>query len=520
MKQKKTMPRALSLVLALLLLLSLTALFAGCSGGATKVDRTYKEGETAEDYFARLLALGSKDTGRNAREEFVAASRGYNMSAEGFDKNADAPDLGVVDLAGAKAALALVAPEDAYSLGNFNAFQEALTAEQVDVIVTKMASEVDLAKTTGFSMILVWIGKFLQILTNITGHNYVGGLLVFAVIVELLLLPFAIKQQKNSQKQAKLRPKEMAIRKKYAGRNDQKSMQAMQQDIQKLYQDEGFNPMGGCLPLLIQMPIVIVLYNIVVDPLRYVLGKAVGLTSALSTYCTTARAAGGLGIALGDRRGSIELLSKVKDNLGGFADFRYFSNAGAAAAELEGVAVPDFSLFGIPGTNMGEIPSITNPSWLWLIPVLTFVFYFFSMKLNRKFMYQPMAQDPQVGCSNNMMDVTMPLMSVYIAFIVPAALGIYWMFKSVLSTLKQFIIHKTMPLPACTEEDIKNAEKELKGKYKPAPKPAGTRTTTDGRQIRSLHYIDEDDYDELPEVKKQNNTKKTTGGIEPPEIKD
>jgi YidC/Oxa1 family membrane protein insertase len=114
------------------------------------------------------------------------------------------------------------------------------------------------------------------------------------------------------------------------------------------------------------------------------------------------------------------------------------------------------------------------------------------MKLNRKFSYQPAMQDPQMGCSNNMMDITMPLMSVYITFITPAAIGIYWIFKCIIGVLKQFVLHKLMPLPTFTEEDYKRAEKELKGKarstvYQEAPQNRGP--------ARSLHHIDDDEYD-------------------------
>ena len=100
-----------------------------------------------------------------------------------------------------------------------------------------------------------------------------------------------------------------------------------------------------------------------------------------------------------------------------------------------------------------------------------------------------------MGCSNKMMDFTMPLMSVYISFIVPAAVGIYWIFKSVISTLKQFILHKAMPIPAISEEEYKAAERELKGKTKaPSNRPAGApRTNANGTPVRSLHHIDDDD---------------------------
>ena len=115
-------------------------------------------------------------------------------------------------------------------------------------------------------------GYLLKFLNFIVGNHYILALLLFAILVEILLLPFGIKQQKNSIKQAKLRPKEMAIRKKYAGRDDNPTKQKMSMEIQELYQKEGYNPMGGCLPLLIQLPIIIALYNIVMNPLKYICG--------------------------------------------------------------------------------------------------------------------------------------------------------------------------------------------------------------------------------------------------------
>ena len=113
------------------------------------------------------------------------------------------------------------------------------------------------------------------------------------------------------------------------------------------------------------------------------------------------------------------------------------------------------------------------------------------------------ANDKQQGCSNNIMDFTMPLMSVYITFIVPGAIGVYWMFKSILSTLKQFVMSRIIPLPKFTEEDFKAAEKELKGKK--TTEKAATRDPN-APKPRSLHYIDAEDEEPAPApVKKQEN---------------
>lgn len=502
MKVKKTLRNVMLITLSLLML---AVLFSSCATQKPpEVDYLREEGVSAPDYYAKVLAQNAK-----AREMFVAASRGYNMSAEGFnDDELPAVTLetpGVVEvvrgestvlvnLEGAKAALASMTPSDDATKAKYQNYCAELTAEMIPEVVEKMRTVVELeAKNGPIDTLLVWIGKFLQVLTKITGGFYVFALFIFAIIIEIVMLPFGIRQQKKSIEQAKLRPKEMAIRKKYAGRDDAVTRQKMQAELQKMYQEAGVNPMSGCLPLLLQMPIILALYNIVIDPLRYVMGFSTGFSQALSTYATTARAAGGLGMEIGSSaRGTIELLSQFGGTAPeGLKNFLYFSNGADCFQRIaENSTVPNFNLFGL---NLGLIPGFHQPWALLVVPVLTFVVYFFSMKLNRKFSYQPAVTDQQTGCSNNMMDIGMPLMSVYISFIVPAAVGVYWIFKSILGTAKQFALHKMMPMPVFTEEDYKAAERELKGKK---GKQTAERAPSE-RPVRSLHHIDDED-DELP----------------------
>ena len=122
-----------------------------------------------------------------------------------------------------------------------------------------------------WDIINIPLGWIISISYSLT-HNYAVALFLFALILQIILFPLGIKQQKNSVKQASLRPKEMAIRKKYAGRTDKPTQQKLNQEIMELYQRENFNPMGGCLPLLIQLPILWSLYNVVVSPLKYICG--------------------------------------------------------------------------------------------------------------------------------------------------------------------------------------------------------------------------------------------------------
>lgn len=349
-----------------------------------------------------------------------------------------------------------------------------------------------------WDIINIPFGYVIRFCSMITGNQYILALLVFAVVLEIVLLPFGIKQQKNSIKQAKLRPKEMAIRKKYAGRDDNPTKQKMSQEIQELYQKEGYNPMGGCLPLLIQFPVLIALYNIIKDPLKYICQFSDSTISQISTvvsaYDPEYKFVSG---------NTIDLLGKMKE-----MGWEYFS-------EVEGLTLdafnnlPNLKIFNfidlkdtpdlLASFNFsGEGFFLTQSAILLLVPILTFLAYFFSMKMTRKLTYQPEVTDKAMGCSNTMMDFMMPVMSVFITFGVPAAIGVYWIFKSLLGVLKQYILKKVMPLPTFTEEEMKAAEKEINAKTEKVSK-----TNKSGKVVRSLHYIDDEDYADTAERGKQ-----------------
>ena len=364
-----------------------------------------------------------------------------------------------------------------------------------------------------FDTILGWIGSFLGWLDSITG-NYVWALFIFAIIVEIILLPFAIKQQQNSIKQAKLRPKEMAIRNKYKGRNDRQTQMKVSEEIQAMYQKEHFSPFQGCLQLFIQMPVILALYQVVINPLQHVLHVSKEAITAMQTYVTAAVEEGGLGLTVNSQRGTIELISIIKekgidffsgivgyvDSVGSLKEFGISGQEAYDAFASVADRMPDFNFFGI---NLAETPTVENPSVLWLIPVLTFLAYFGSMKINRKFTYQPTTgnpeQDAQTGCSNKTMDIMMPMMSVWISFIVPSAIGVYWIFKSILGTVKQIAMAKVMPIPEISEEEYKAAEKEYGGKAEKKQQKGNANPEATKHNPNSLFHQDDADY--VPPVK-------------------
>ncbi len=322
--------------------------------------------------------------------------------------------------------------------------------------------------------------------------NYVVTLFLFAIVMKLVLLPMGIKQQKNQIKQAALRPKEMAIRKKYAGRTDKATQQKMQQDIMDLYQRENFNPMGGCLPLLLQMAIVLILYNIIRNPLTYICGLSADTVAEV-----------------------VEAIKAVVPDYKGVDELAHISAISANGLQnipaLQGVTLPNFNFFGL---DLSATPQFTSFNWLLIVPVLVFISQYGTMKLSRKFTYQP-EQQGDAAKSMALMDITMPLMSVWFSFMLPAILGVYWVMQSILSLVQTIILSKTMPLPRFTEEDYKKAEKELKGK---SVKTVSSSGDGSGKKVRSLHHIDDDD--DIPAVPPAKEEPKKDSVIEPAPIKE
>ena len=507
--------KIISFALILMTLIALVFSLSACTAGKEEISAR-KSGESVEDFVARVLT-----TDINYQIRFVAASNGYDITNKDFvDSN---EDLGA-NLEYAKDVLNDVFDnvtfEEKTDRDDFEKFVDTLTEESIDAVIAseKFKTEYDLETSTSFpSILLVWIGKFLGLITSIVGDYYVLAILIFAIIVEVVMLPMAVKQQKNSIGMAKLRPAMARIEKKYAGRTDQVTMRKKQQEIMELQQKSGYSPFAGCLPLIIQLIIVgFILYPIIQNPLRYVLNESTDFSNALLTYATAPQAAGGLGLDI-SAGNVMELLSSLNaNNITGVMDFELFANGEEILKEYASLSIPHFSAFGI---NLGRMPAFTNI--LILVPLFNVVGQWFTMRLTRKWTgmgYNMAGADGQDKASVKMMDIIPLLITVFILFKVPAMIGIYWFFRSLVSLGKQFIMQKVMPVPKYTAEEIKEMEKAAKERQK-----AQKEALKQQPKVRSLHYIDADDYDELPEAKNSpqvSDTNKKFGGGSAPEIKD
>ncbi|MBQ7387100.1 MAG: YidC/Oxa1 family membrane protein insertase [Clostridia bacterium] len=347
-----------------------------------------------------------------------------------------------------------------------------------------------------------FIGSMLSWFSSLFGGSYALALLLYALLFKILFLPFSIKQQKNQIKMARLQPQIELIKAKYAGRNDQPTMQKMQQEIMEFQQKEGYSPFSGCLPMLLQLPIIMFLYSIIRNPLSYICKLEDGTVQAIHQLVTGAES-----LAEFKSIDQINLISKIE----AFGD-----RTAVEALGLDFSTLPSFKLFGL---DLAATPSITNISLLVLIPIIAAVLTWLSMFLTRKWNGNTNpAGDAQANASMKMMDLMMPAMTLFIAFGFSGMLGLYWIYQSALGILQSYILSKAMPLLKYSEEELKEmrraqkaAEKAQKNALKGQPK------------YRSLHYIDEEDYEELPELKTNKNDKgdkKAPGGMEIPDIKD
>ncbi|MBE6656249.1 MAG: YidC/Oxa1 family membrane protein insertase [Ruminococcaceae bacterium] len=326
-----------------------------------------------------------------------------------------------------------------------------------------------------FIQIISWPFAKLLWLFNFTG-SYAVALLLFAIVVKIVLLPMSIKQQKTQIKGAKLRPKMAAIEKKYAGRTDQKTLQKKQQEMMALQQEEGYSPLSGCLPLLIQLPIIIILYNIIQNPLTNILGfNDAFISTNIHPF-----------IPVEAHETQLKTLAAIFEpaNAAGVAQI--------APDILEKLQSINLNFFGL---NMGVVPTVSW-SWYLLIPIFTALSSYASMKISRKLMGQNpamQAQSPETRTSGIIMDLMMPLMSLWFAFKLPALLGLYWIYQSILGVVQQFILSKAMPLPTYTEDEIRailKAEKEKANANRAAMRQGNYSS-------KSLHHIDDDDDDDI-----------------------
>jgi len=269
------------------------------------------------------------------------------------------------------------------------------------------------------------MGYIIKVLYDVT-LNYGIAIILFTIVIKLLTLPLTIKQQKSLIETQKMQPEVNRIQKKYKDMNEalekklknkkiseekyqeeiRKNNENLNMEVAKLYKEMNVNPFSGCLLLLIQFPIIIAMFYVIQQPITYMF-----------------------------RGQNIELPSMYAENT--YGQVYYIANER-----------PDLLNMNFLGLEMGQVPSnnMANPI-LWIIPVLAGVTTFLSSKISsaqQKKNQGSSEENQQVEAMNKNMMTFFPIMSTYIAFIVPLGMGLYWLVNNIVTMVIQFLVNKSL----------------------------------------------------------------------------
>lgn len=293
-----------------------------------------------------------------------------------------------------------------------------------------------------------WLVRLFYDLTN----SYGVALILFTLVIKLIMLPFQMKSKKSMMRMSRVSGQMQDLQKRYA-----KNQAKFQEEMQKLYEEEGVNPMSGCLWSFLPLPILMALYSIIRQPITHF------MMLSKDVLQTVVQSVADAGVDLTN----IVMMDKVtgapalKDGLYQMAAYGQI-NLVKAVQEM-GLSTPDgwFNVnYKFLGLDLTATPweYIKSFTFTWavigviLIPILAGLSQFVFSKLTMK--TQPQA-DAAGGASMKSMMYMMPLFSVYITFIMPAALGVYWIAQSVFSLIQEAILNKTFSAKLSEEEEAR-----------------------------------------------------------------
>ncbi len=260
---------------------------------------------------------------------------------------------------------------------------------------------------------LGWVMKFIYSFIQ----NYGLSIVVFTILVKLLMLPMAVKQQKSSAKMAIVQPQMIELQKKYAN-----NQQKLSEELTALYAREGYNPTSGCLPLFIQFPIIMGLYDVIYKPMTHVLGIGKDLVAQATEIATS------LGM-LPEKVYSAEpyIITAVQK------DPSAFSALGSDI--VNEIQTLDLNFLGI---NLGDTPTMAL-NLLLLIPLLSFASSMLMTLMSMRNM--DTGNNPSMSGMKATMYM-MPFLSAWICFSVPAGVGMYWTVSNLLSIVQTAVLNK------------------------------------------------------------------------------
>ncbi len=240
------------------------------------------------------------------------------------------------------------------------------------------------------------LGMILSAIYSFT-DSYGLSIVLFTILIKILLFPLAIKQQKSMSEQQKVQPLVAELQKKY--KNDKEKLN---QEMMKLYKEHKVNPAAGCLPLIVQLPIIFGLYQVIYKPLTYILNM------------------------------SAEQIKKLAMSFTPAIDFK---NEIAIASQS------DLINLNFLGLNLANSPQLSTINFLWIIPILAAATTYATSALTTK-QSTASAQNENAAQMQNTMMKIFPVMTGFITFQLPAGVGLYWIISNIVQLVQQIFLNK------------------------------------------------------------------------------
>ena len=376
-----------------------------------------------------------------------------------------------------------------------------------------------LTKTGGvfgpIAEILGWIMEALFQFTSLFGVVNIGlSIILFTVVMKLIMFPLTLNQQKSSKIMAVMQPELQAIQKKYKGKNDNDSMMKMNVQTRALYEKYGTSMTGGCLPLLVQLPILLALYQVIyripayVSSVRHyfdlVIAKLPSGFASDQVFTSLAESYRLANVDYADMDKVVDLLYKLTPSQWGELTAAFPDIATVVTSTGENVIESVNRMQQFLGINISYTPfnvimeffkggtdfSIMAVIIAFLIPVLSGLTQWYSTKLATANQPAMQTSDDNKGMGTDMMksmNVTMPLMSVFFCFSFPVGIGIYWVISSFLQVVQQLGVNAYLNKVNIDELIAKNVEKANRKRAKKGLPP--TKITNNASQ--TLKHLQE-----------------------------
>ncbi|EFF69116.1 YidC/Oxa1 family membrane protein insertase [Eshraghiella crossota] len=320
------------------------------------------------------------------------------------------------------------------------------------------------------------------------------SVILFTIIVRLILLPMTIKQQKFSKLSGLMNPELQEIQAKYKDKRDQVSMMNMQAETKAVYEKYGTSPTGGCLTMLIQLPIMFALYRVIYKIPGYVTkirelcgGIADKITGSGDDWATKLDAINGISVSAST--GKATLIDKIYNlspekwsevqNAFSSVDF------GNAYDQIHGYN----NLFGI---SLTQAPG-WRLSWALIIPILAGLTQWLSVKLmeNKNNVNVGSQNDQQAGMASSMkvMNTIMPILSAVFCVSFASCIGLYWIASSVVQIVVQLVINKKMNNKDVDEIVKENIEKANIKRAKKGLPPVKISNVT-SKYVEQVHKME------------------------------